>query len=95
MCVLAFTIILFCSIIIGDRNSVNIVSDYRLDDRAIGVQSLAEAKDFSSSLCFQTSSEAHPASYPMGTGGSFPGAKARPCCDADDSSPSSAEVKSE
>jgi hypothetical protein len=28
-------------------------------------------KDFSSSFCAQTSSEAHPASYPMGTGGPF------------------------
>jgi hypothetical protein len=32
-------------------SSVSIVSDYRLDDRAIDVWSLAEAKDFSSSLC--------------------------------------------
>jgi hypothetical protein len=29
--------------------------------------------DFSSSTCVQTGSGAHPASYPMGTGGSFPG----------------------
>jgi hypothetical protein len=29
---------------------------------------LEEGKDFSSSLCVQTSSEAHPASYPMATG---------------------------
>jgi hypothetical protein len=27
--------------------------------------------DFSSSLCVQTSSEVHPASYPMSTGGPF------------------------
>jgi hypothetical protein len=31
-----------------------------------GVQSLAKKKDFSSSLRVQTSSESHPASYPMG-----------------------------
>jgi hypothetical protein len=31
------------------------------------VQSQAEAKDFSSNLCVQTSSKAHPANYPMGT----------------------------
>jgi hypothetical protein len=43
-----------------------------LDDRAIGVRSPAEAKDFSSSLCVQTGSGAHPAFCPMGTGGSFP-----------------------
>jgi hypothetical protein len=44
-------------------------------DRTNGVRSPAEAKDFSSSLYVQTSSEAHPASYPMGTGGPFPGDK--------------------
>jgi hypothetical protein len=38
---------------------------------------------------------AHPASYPVGTGGSFPGGKARPGHDADHSPPSSAEVKNE
>jgi hypothetical protein len=38
-----------------------------------GVRSPAEAKDFSSSLCAQTCSEAHPASYQMGTGGPFQG----------------------
>jgi hypothetical protein len=51
------------------------VSDYGLDDRAIGVRSPAGAKDFSSTLCVQTGSEAHPASCTMGTGGSFPGGK--------------------
>jgi hypothetical protein len=52
-----------------------IVSDYGLDDRAIGVRFSAGAKDFSSSLCVQTDSGAHPASCPMGTGGPFPGGK--------------------
>jgi hypothetical protein len=42
-------------------------------------------KDFSSNLCVQTGSEAHPASCPMGTGGPFPGGKARPGRDADHS----------
>jgi hypothetical protein len=36
---------------------------------------------------------AHPASCTMGTGGSFPGGKARPERDADHSPPSSAEVE--
>jgi hypothetical protein len=36
------------------------VSDYGLDDRAIDVRFLAEAKDFSCSLCVQTSSELLP-----------------------------------
>jgi hypothetical protein len=77
-------------------SSGSIVSDYGLDDRAIEVDP-RRAEDFSSSLCVQTSSGAHPASYPMGTGGPFPGgkAKARPGRDADHSPPSSAKVKYE
>jgi hypothetical protein len=71
------------------------VSDYGLDDRAIEVRSSAGAKDFSSNLCAQTGSGAHPTSCPMGTGGSFPGAKARPGRDADHSPPCSAEVMNE
>jgi hypothetical protein len=71
------------------------VSDYGLDDRVIEDRSPAGAEDFSSSLCVQTASGAHPASYPMGTGGSFHGGKARPESDADHSPPSSAEVKNE
>jgi hypothetical protein len=61
--------------VISSGSSVSIVSDYRLANRAIGVQSPAEAKYFSSSLCVQTGSEAHPASYPMGTVGPSPGVK--------------------
>jgi hypothetical protein len=60
-----------------------------------GVQSPAKEKDFSFSLCSQTSSETHPASYRMDTGGPFPGGKAQPGRDADHSPPSSAEVKNE
>jgi hypothetical protein len=52
-------------------------------------------KDFSSILCVQTSSGAHPASCTMGTGGPFPGGKARPGRAADHSHRPSAEVKSE
>jgi hypothetical protein len=62
---------------------VSIVSDYGLDDRAIEVRSPAEAKDFSSNLCDQTGSGAHPASCTKGTRGPFPGVKARPGRDAD------------
>jgi hypothetical protein len=61
-------------------------------DWMTGVQSPAEAKDFSSSLCVQTSSEAHPASCTMGTGDSFPGGKARPGRDSGQSPPQSTEV---
>jgi hypothetical protein len=54
----------------GSRvSSGSIVSDYGLDDQAIEVRSLAGAKDFSSNLCVQTGSGAHPASCTMGTGG--------------------------
>jgi hypothetical protein len=54
-----------------------------------------EAEDVSSCLCVQTASGANPTSCTVGTGGSFPGVKARPGRDADHSPPSSAEVKKE
>jgi hypothetical protein len=79
----------FCS---EPDSSVSIVSG---DDWTTGVRSPAEAKDFSSSLCVQTGSGAHPASCRMGTGGPFPGGKARPGRDADHSPPSIAKVKNE
>jgi hypothetical protein len=60
-----------------------------------GGRSPAEAKYFSSNLRVQTGSEAHPASYPMSNGGSFPGGKARTGRDADHLPPSNAEVKNE
>jgi hypothetical protein len=44
-----------------------------------------KGKDFSSTLCVQTGSEAHPTSCTMGTGGPFPGCKARPGRKADHS----------
>jgi hypothetical protein len=59
-------------------SSVSIVSGYGLDDRAIEVRPPSEAKDFSSNLCVQTGSGAHPASCTMCTGGLFPGAKTWP-----------------
>jgi hypothetical protein len=70
--------------------SGSIVSAYGLDDRAVGVRSPAGAEDFSSSLCVQTGSGAHPASCTMGTGG-----KALQGRDADHSPLSSAEVEKE
>jgi hypothetical protein len=76
-------------------SSVSIVSDYGLDDRAIGVRSPAGAKDISSILCVQTGSGANPGSCTMGTGGPFPGSKARPGRDADHSPPSNVEVVNE
>jgi hypothetical protein len=61
-------------------------------DRVIEVQSLAGAEDFSSSLCVQTGSGAHPAFCPVGTGGPSSRGKTQPGRDADHSPPSSAEV---
>jgi hypothetical protein len=71
------------------------VSDYGLDDRATGVRSPAGAEDFFPILCVQTGSGAHPVSCTMGTGGPFPGGKARSGRDADHSPLSSAKVVNE
>jgi hypothetical protein len=71
-------------------SSGSIVSDYGLDDRVIEVLSPTGAEDFSSSLCIQTGSGAHPASCTMDTRG-----KARTGRDTDHSPPSSAKVKYE
>jgi hypothetical protein len=73
----------------------SIVSDFGLDDRAIEVRSPAGAKDFSSSICVQTGSGAHPASCPMGTGGPFPGGKSAAGAWRWPLTPSSAEVDNE
>jgi hypothetical protein len=56
-------------------SSGSIVSDYGLDDQTIEVRSPAASKDFSSNLCVQTGSGAHPASCTMGTGILSPGVK--------------------
>jgi hypothetical protein len=64
-------------------------------DWAIEVRYPAGAKDFSSNLRVQTASGAHPASCPIATGGLFPGGKARPGRDGDNSPPSIAEVMNE
>jgi hypothetical protein len=71
---------------------VSIMSDYRLGDRS---SIPGSAKGFSSCLCVQTSSEPHPDSYPTGTGGPFPGGKARPGSDGDHSSSSRSDVKND
>jgi hypothetical protein len=55
--------------------SVSVLSDYGLHDRAVEVRSPAEAKDFSSSLCVQIGSGAHPASCTMVPGILSPGVK--------------------
>jgi hypothetical protein len=64
------------SVSIGMLSMGSIVCDYGLDDRAIEVRAPTGADDFSSSPCVQTGYEAHPTSYPMGTGGVLtPGVK--------------------
>jgi hypothetical protein len=85
---------IFCSTVVrhfrSRGSSGSIVSDYGLDDRG---SIPGRGRGFCP--CVHTGSEAHPASCPMGTGGPFPGGKARPGSDADHSPPSSAEVKNE
>jgi hypothetical protein len=76
-------------------SSVSIVSDYGLDDRAIEVRSLAEARGFFLQALCPDRVWGHSASCPMGTGGPFPRGKGRPGRDADHSPPCSAEVVNE
>jgi hypothetical protein len=94
----AYLHVVFCIALwrnVSRGSSDSVVSGYGLDDRAIEVRSPAGTEYFSSSLSIQTGSEAHPASCTMGTGGPFPGGKARPGRDADHSPPFSAEVENE
>jgi hypothetical protein len=73
-------------------SSGSMVSDYGLG----GLGSIPTGtEDFSSSPCVQTGSGVHPASYPVGTRGPFPGGKAQLGRDADHSPPFSAKVKYE
>jgi hypothetical protein len=76
-------------------SSVSIAFDYIRDDRTTGVRSPAEVKEFSSSLCVQTISEAHPASDLTVIGDPFHGVKIRLVPDADHSPSSSAQVENE
>jgi hypothetical protein len=73
-------------------SSVGIALGYGLDDRSSMVRFPAGAGSFSLHHRVQNGSGAHPASYPMGTRGSFPGVK-RPGPEVDHSPPSSAEVQ--
>jgi hypothetical protein len=79
----------YTTVVAGVAQSVQCLTT----DWTAGVRSPTDAEDFSSNLCAQTGSGAHPASCTTGTEGSFPGGKARPGRDADHSPPSSAEVK--
>jgi hypothetical protein len=65
-----YTFYLFC------LSSVGIVLGCGLDDRGSRVLFPAGAGNFSLHHRVQNGSGAQPASFPMGTGGSFPGGKA-------------------
>jgi hypothetical protein len=56
-------------------SSVGIALGYGLDDRDSRIRFPAVAGNFSLHHRVQNGSEAHPASYPMGSGGSFRGGK--------------------
>jgi hypothetical protein len=73
-------------------SSVGIALGYGLDDGGSRVRFPTEAGNFSLHHRVQNGSGAHPASYPVGTRGSYPGVK-RPGREADHLPPSSAEVK--
>jgi hypothetical protein len=76
---------------VGSRDSaVGIATGYGLDGRGVGVRVPVGAR-FSPLHVVQTGPGASPASYPMGSGSSFPGVK-RPGREADDSPPTNAEV---
>jgi hypothetical protein len=57
-------------------SSVGIALGYGLDDRGSRVRFPAGAGNFSLHYRIQSGSGVHPASYPMGTEGFFPGGKA-------------------
>jgi hypothetical protein len=73
-------------------SSVGIALGYGLDDRGSRFRFPTGAGNFSFHHRVQNGSGAHPASYPMGTRGSFPGNKAAGR-EADHSPPSSVEIK--
>jgi hypothetical protein len=70
--ILSFAYILFKS----HDSSISIALGYGLDNQGSRVQFPVGAGNFSLHHCVQNSSRAHPASYPVGTRGSFPGGKA-------------------
>jgi hypothetical protein len=71
------------------------VSGYGLDDWAVEVSIPGRGQRIIPLASVQTGSGVHLASCTVGTGGPFPGAKARSGHDADHLPPSSAEVENE
>jgi hypothetical protein len=64
------------SLVLAPDSSVGIALGYGLDDRDSGFPFPAGAGNFSPHYYVQNGSGAHPASYPMGTRGSFLAGKA-------------------
>jgi hypothetical protein len=60
----------------GESYKIMMSLGYGLDDLGSRVRFPAEAGNFYLHHCVQNGSGAHPPSYPMGAGGSFPGSKA-------------------
>jgi hypothetical protein len=77
---------------VSHDSSFGIATGYGLDNQGSRAQFLAGAGNFSLHHYVLNGSGDHPASYPLGTRGSFPGVK-QLGCEADHSPPSSAEVK--
>jgi hypothetical protein len=80
-----------CDVSYESDRSVGVATGYGLDDRMIGVRVPAGAWNSSLRYHVQTGSGAHPASYPIGSGASFPGGKVGR--EADHSPPPSADAK--
>jgi hypothetical protein len=59
----------------SQESSVSIVTGYGLDERGGVVQFLAGVRDITLLYSLQAGYGAHPASYTVGTGGSYPGVK--------------------
>jgi hypothetical protein len=75
--IVQLNILQYNEITINSRDSsVGIALGYGLNDRSSRVRFPAGAGNFSLHHRVQNGSEAHPASYPMGTRGSFPAGKA-------------------
>lgn len=75
----------------GWDSTIDIATGYGLDNQGVGIR-VPVRQEFSLLKVIQAGSGVHPASYLVGTGGSFSGVK-QPGREADHSPPSSAEAK--
>jgi hypothetical protein len=74
MTVIVMDVITF-KFLVSQDSVVGIATGYGLEDQGVGVRVPIQSKIFLLHVV-QTSSGAHLTSYPMSTGGSFPGSKA-------------------